>query len=246
MKQTLTILSVIFISLFSLTAKAQDDDIDYQARGYFGLIGGVSKPLGVYSSTNYYNNKAGFAQDGLMTGFDMGFYIHKNFGIGATITFQDQGQLNASDVIKLANGYNASFNNDETTVVSVNRYQSINLLVGPQYSFVRKKFTLDLRVDAGVIKSLATPYLTIVYDYSINAGQTYYQLSSGSLAVAYGASAGLRYAFSDAWDVGFKLNYVNTNSIKIENTGTSDETGRYQTSLPINVLQGTFAIMLKF
>jgi hypothetical protein len=231
MKKTLTILSIVFISLFSLTAKAQDDDIDYQARGYFALIGGVSKPLGNYASTNYSNNKAGFAQDGLMTGFDVAFYLHKNFGIGITATYQDQGELNASDVINLANGYNSSFLKDQTTIAAQGRYQSFNFLAGPQYSFVRKKFTLDLRVDAGVIKSLATPDLTIVFDYSTNAGDTFYQYSSGSLAVAYGASAGLRYAFSDAWDVGFKLNYVNTNGLKIENSGDSGDTGRFQTDL---------------
>jgi hypothetical protein len=246
MKKTLTILTAIFITLFSLTAKAQDDDIDNQAKGYFALIGGVSDPLGAYASTSYSNNKSGFAQLGAVSGFDMAFYLHKNFGIGITGTFQDQGELNASDLINLATGYNNSFFKDETSVTSVNRYQSISLLAGPQYSFVHKKFTLDLRADAGVLKSFSTPSLTIVFDYSPNDGQSYYQLSSGSLAFAYGASAGLRYSFSDAWDVGFKINYVNTNGLKIENSGNPDDTGRFQTTLPVNVLQASLGIMLKF
>jgi opacity protein-like surface antigen len=246
MKKTLTIITAIFITLFSIKAQAQDDDIDNQARGYFGFIGGLSAPIGAYGSTNYYNNSSGYAKASGMGGFDMAFYLHKNLGIGITFTYQDQGELNSNDVLNLANGYNNSFFKDETTIAAVDRYENLNLLAGPQYSFVHKKFTLDLRADAGVMKSISTPSLIIVFDYSSNAGQSYYQLSSGSLAFAYGASAGLRYAFSDSWDVGFKINYVNTNGLKIENSGDAGQTGRYQTSLPVNVVQASLGIMVKF
>jgi len=171
--------------------------------------------------------------------------VHKNFGFGVTFTYQDQGELDAADAQNIANGYNSFFGKEQTTATTVGRYQNINLLAGPQYSFVIKKFTLDLRADAGVIKSFQTPTITVVFDYASN-GETFTQFSSGSLAVAYGGSASLRYAFSDAWDVGFRINYVDTNGLKIENTGNPDTGGRFQTQLPVNVLQSTFSILLKF
>ena len=245
MKKNLTVLTAILITLFSIQAKAQDDDLDNQAKGYFGVLGGFSMPLGAYKSTNYNNNNAGFAQTGLMAGLDAAFYLHKNFGIGITFTYQDQGELTTNDDQNLANGYNNSFGKEQTTVTSVGRYQSVNLLAGPQYSFVRKKFTLDLRADAGVIKNFATPSLIVVFDYASN-GETFNQFSSQSLAVAYGGSASLRYAFSDAWDVGFRINYVNTNDLKIENAGNPNTGGRFQTQLPVSVLQSTLSIMVKF
>ena len=245
MKKNLTILTAILITLFSIQAKAQDDDIDNQAKGYFGFLTGFSTPLGAYASTNYSNNNAGFAQTKLFAGFDAAFYLHKNFGIGITFTYQDQGELTTNDVQNLANGYNNSFGKEETTVTAVGRFQNVNLLAGPQYSFVQKKFTLDLRAEAGVIKSFDTPDISVVFPYASN-GLEFYQFNSSSLAVAYGGSVSLRYAFSDAWDVGFRVNYVNTNDLKIENSGNPNTGDRFQTQLPVNVLQTSLSIMVKF
>jgi len=245
MKKNLTILSAILITLFSSTAKAQDDKP--VARSYMAFIGGLSNPLGDYASTSYSNNNAGFAKKGETFGLDFGIYVHKNFGIGITLAYQDQGELSAADVQNLANGYNASFIKNQTSVTSLGRFTNLTLMAGPQYSFLFKNFTLDLRVSGGIIKSFTTPATTIVFDYSANSGSTYYQLSSGALAFAYGASAGLRYTLSDSWDVGLKINYINSSGLKISNTGgDAGTTGRFQTNMPVSLIQPTLGITLKF
>jgi opacity protein-like surface antigen len=247
MKKNLTILSAILIMLFSLNAKAQDDEDKPVAKSYMAFIGGFSSPLGSFASTNYSDNSSGFAKRGPTFGLDFGIYLHKNLGIGITMSYQDQGELSASDVQTLANGYNGSFVQDQTSVTAVGRYTSLNLMAGPQYSFLYKKFTLDLRVDAGLIKNFTSPATTIIFDYSSNSGQTYYQLSSAAVALAYGGSAGLRYSLSDTWDVGLRVNYIDSNGIKIDNTGgDAGLTGRFQTNLPVNELQTTLGITLKF
>jgi len=244
MKKNFTILSALLITLFSLTAKAQDDKP--QAKSYMAFIGGLSNPLGDYASTSYSNNNAGFAKKGVTYGLDFGIYLKKNFGIGINLSVQDQGELNATDVQNLANGYNASFTKNQTSVTAVGRFSNVVLMVGPQYSFLYKNFTLDLRASAGVIKSFTTPATTIVA-YPSTTGQTYYQLSSGAVAVAYGASIGLRYSLGDSWDVGLKLNYINSSGLKINNTGgDSASMSRFQTNMPVSLIQPTLGITLKF
>jgi len=245
MKKHLTILSAILVTFISFKASAQDDKP--QAKSYLSFFGGPSIPTGSFASTSYSNNSSGFAKKGVTFGLDAGIYVYKNLAIGVALGFQDQGELTQADAQNLANGYNSSFIKDQTSVTAVNRYHNFTLMAGPQYSFLIKNFTIDVRADAGLLRSTKTPSLTIVFDYSSNSGQTYYQLSSGAMAFAYGGSAGLRYALSDSWDVGLKFNYVDCSGIKISNTGgDAGTTGRYQTNLPITVFQTTLGMTLKF
>jgi hypothetical protein len=246
MKKNFTILSAILITLFSFKAKAQDEDKP-QAKSYMTFFGGSSAPLGTFGGTDYNNNNDGFAKRSLTFGLDGAVYIYKNLAISATFAFADQGELSQADVQNLANGYNTSFIKDQTSVTAINRYHSVILMAGPQYSFIHKKFTFDVRADAGLYRSLKTPSLTIIFDYSSNSGQTYYQLSSGATSLAYGGSAGIRYSLGDSWDVGLKFNYITSSGIKITNTGgDAGTTGRYQTNLPINLIQTTLGMTLKF
>jgi opacity protein-like surface antigen len=246
MKKNFTLLSAIFLLLFSLNVKAQDEDKPV-AKSYMSFIGGLSWPNGSFGSTNYSDNASGFAKRGTTFGLDFGVYLYKNLALGILASYQDQGELSAVDAQNLANGYNSSFFKDQTSVTTLGRYTNFNLMVGPQYTFLYKKFALDLRADAGLLKNLTSPTLQIIFDYSSNSGQTYNQLSSGSLTFAYGGSAGLRYSLSDSWDVGLKFIYVDSNGIKIENTGGDAGTvGRFQTHLPISETQATLGITLKF
>lgn len=245
MKKNFTFLSALLITLFSLNVKAQDDAP--QAKSYMALIGGYSIPQGSFAQSSYSNNNAGFAKKSGTLGFDFGIYLYKNLGLGITFTYQDNGEYNSTDVQNLANGYNTSFVKDETNVTAVGRYQSVNFLIGPQYTFLYKKFALDLRASAGLIKSISTPTLGVVFDNSNNSATYLNQLNSGANAWGYSGSAGIRYALTDSWDIGFKCSYISTDGIKIENTGpTYTGVGRYQTKLPIAELQTTLGITLKF
>jgi len=244
MKKNFTLLTAIIISLFSITANAQDDKPT--AKSYMTFTGGISNPLGDYASTNYANNNAGFAKKGITYGLDFGLYLKKNFGIGINLSVQDQGELNATDVQNLANGYNSAFNKNQTSVTALGRFSNLTLMVGPQYSFLYKNFILDLRASGGLIKSFTTPATTIVV-YPSDNGQTYYQFSSGAVALAYGASIGLRYSLGDSWDVGVKLNYISSSGLKISNNGGATAAqSRFQTNMPVSLLQSTLGMTLKF
>lgn len=246
MKKNFTILSAIFLLLFSIKAKAQNDDFDNPtAKSYLGIVSGYSIPQGSFASASYSNYKSGFAKTGVTIGLDAGIYIHKNLGIGVTFSWQDQGELTTNDVQTIANGYNSELGKDQTTVTSVNRYHNYALMAGPQYSFLYKKFTLDLRADAGVIKNTTSPNITATFNFS-NTSNSYNQLSSGHIAFAYGGSASLKYSLGDHWDIGIRANYIDCSGVKIDNTGNPGNRGRIQTSLPISVLQTTLGISLKF
>jgi hypothetical protein len=243
MKKTLTLLSLI--TLISFYAKAQEPK-DY-VKSYLSLIAGVSSPLGDFAQTNYSNNKAGFAKKGAVAGFDAGIYVYKNLGIGVTFTFQDQGELTTPDAQILADGYNA-YNKENTTLVqAVNRYHSLNLLIGPQYSFTYGKFILDIRANAGIVKSTSTPQLLIYLDNSSSAEKTITQSSSKSGVFGYGGAAGLRWAFADGWDLGLKVNYVDSQGLKINTTGDiGTGIGRLVTKQPVSELQTTLGIGVHF
>ncbi|MDB5016855.1 MAG: hypothetical protein JWQ84_1687 [Mucilaginibacter sp.] len=246
MKKTLTVLSAVLISLTSISfnAKAQDDKPKVQ--NYITLLGGISMPGGNFGKSGYSNNSAGFAKNGTTFGLDGAYYFYKNLGIGITASFQDQGELNINDAQALSNGYTASFERDQATVTTVGRYHSYNLMAGPQYSFLVKNFTIDLRASAGVIKNISSPDITAFFDLSnTTTALTIEQKSSSSLAFAYGGSAGVRYSLGGSWDVGLRANYVTSSGISITNIGHPDNTtGRIVTNQPITELQTTLGITL--
>lgn len=248
MKKYYTIIPLIILSLLSFAARAQqDDDLGPEPHSYMQFLGGLSFPMGVYGSNNYSNNNAGWAHRGEVYGLDFNILLHKNFGLGITLGVQDQGELDSAQVVAMATGYNKSFFKDQTSVSATGRFSNMVLMAGPTYQFLFKKFSVDLRASAGIIKSFQTPGLIIVFDYSSNSGNTYNQISSGAVALAYGGSAGLRYSLSDSWDVGIKLNYVGSAGLKINNSGGDAGTiGRFQTNMPVNLLQTDLAITLKF
>src|ERR1700744_5685183 len=92
---TIAFLSIIIFTAFS--AKAQ-------VKSYIAVYGGVSDPIGSYGSTDYNNYNSGYAKRGVTFALDGAVYIKKNFGIGGTISFQDQGKLNLTDATNLAQG----------------------------------------------------------------------------------------------------------------------------------------------
>ncbi|WP_428330863.1 outer membrane beta-barrel protein [Mucilaginibacter sp.] len=244
MKKTFTLLSII--SLFSFYAKAQD--IKEYVKSYMGLTAGLSSPLGDFARYDYANG-SGFAKRGATVGLDGAVYVYKNLAIGGMFTFQDQGELTTNNAQTLADGYNSQLNKYATLVQGVNRYHNYNFMIGPQYSFTRGKFILDLRASAGIVKSASTPALTIIFDSSTSSEKTINQLSSTGTALAYGGSAGLRWTFAEGWDLGLKANYIDSKGVKVKNTGDTDQLingSRLVTKQPITVLQTNLEISFNF
>src|SRR5690349_2640715 len=177
-KRIFTSLIIAFFAFIATGANAQ-------VKSYFGFFGGVSNPRGDFKSTDYYNNKSGFAKKGLTYGLDGAWYFHKNFAIGASITYQDNGELNQANADSLAAGYTKSYSADQATVTATKRYQTVNILLGPQYTFEKGKFLLDLRASAGILKVFSTPETNTLLSGVTNQTAIFYQKSSSATVWAY-------------------------------------------------------------
>jgi hypothetical protein len=243
MKKTLTILSAALITLFSFTAKAQDDK-EY-AKSYLSFIGGISTPEGEFAKSLYSDNSAGFAKRGVTFGLEGADYFHKNLAFTLTFMFQDQGELTTADATTLATGYNTDFKKDQATVTGVNRYSSITLMFGPQYSFLFNKFTVDVKASAGWLKTTSTPSVEVDFDYAYNTSSTIIQQKSGAQALAYGGGAGFRYSLGDSWDIGLHATYTTSSGIKIDNYNNNGTVGRYVTKQPVAMFQTLLSMTLK-
>ena len=209
------------------------------------FVGGVSTPLSNFKSTDYHNNQAGFAKRGPTFGLEGAWYFHKNFALAFGLTYQDQGQLTTNDAQILANGYNTDYNKNNTVVSAVNRYQALNFMIGPQYSYIIKKFTIDLRAQAGFFKSTSTPAITVGFD-NTNSTSAPYQENATGTSLAYGGSLGFRYSLGESWDIGIREGYLSSDGIKVKNTGTTGAVGRYVTKLPVTEMQTIISMTLKF
>jgi hypothetical protein len=240
MKKKLILLAAAFIALITFSAKAQ-------VKSYIGISGGISTPIGDFAQSDYgtiyhENNKAGYAKTGATFALDGAFYIHQtNWAIAGIISYQDQGQLSAKDVQNLSSGYTDGFGVDQSAVTSTKRYQNLNILVGPQYSFIFSKLTLDLRAVAGVIKSFSTPEIDIVLTDD-DKNYPFTQHSSTASAFAYGGSAGLRYSLGKCLGIALRENYVASSGITITNDNRNNNAGRLVTSQPISEFQTTLGL----
>lgn len=230
MKKIFITLSVSLFILLSFNVNAQ-------VKSYIGLYGGLSTPVSNFGSTDYYNNSAAFAHKGITYGVDGAVYLYKGLGIGATISFQDQGKLTSTDVSTLAQGYTNDFKADQASVTASNRYDNLNILIGPQYSFEYHRFIFDLRASAGVVKTFSNPVLQmIVYGVPEQTGD-FYQRGVSSTVFGYGGNVGIRYKLGDNWTLGVKGIYVASNGSAVTTEGRTDNIGRTVTRLPISEFQ---------
>ena len=248
MKKIIILSIVFFTTLLAFTAKAQ-----VQKGSYWSIFGGVSIPTGEFGKSFYgdfldgtIDNKAGFAKTGYTIGLDGAWYIHKsNWAFAATVSYQDQGQLNAKDAQTLAAGYQDAFGVDTGAASTSKRYRNLNILLGPQYSFYFSKFAVDLRANAGIIKSFSTPELDIkITDADIP--YQFAQLSSTATAFAYGGSVDLRYQLGKKLGLVLKGNYIASPGINITNTNRVNYAGRLDTKQPISEFQTTLGLSFGF
>jgi hypothetical protein len=248
MKKIIVLSIVFFATLFAFTAKAQ-----VTPGSYWTVFGGVSVPTGEFAKSGYgdflsgtIDNKAGFAKTGYTVGLDGAWYIHKtNWAIAATVSYQDQGQLSANDAHTLAAGYQDAFGTDLGQATSHGRYENLNVLVGPQYTFLFNKLSVDLRANVGIVKSFSTPEMDIVVTDG-GIPHPFAQLSSTASGFAYGGSADLRYKLSKKLGIVLKENYVASPGIAITNTDRVNNAGRLDTKQPISEAQTTLGINFGF
>jgi hypothetical protein len=235
MKRIFTSLIIAVTMLMAMGAKAQ-------VKSYFGFFGGVSIPQSDFKSVDYDNNKSGFGKKGLTYGLDGAYYFTKNLGIGGSITYQDNGELNQNDADSLASGYTKSYGADAATVTAQNRYQTVNILLGPQYTFSYGKFLFDIRPNAGIIKVYSTPETNILLTGITDQTGLFYQKGASSTVFAYGGNLSLRFKLSENVFLTFRGVYLNSSGPVITNQDRTNEIGRYVTRQPINTINTTLGL----
>ena len=225
--------SLKLLALTSLLFVLTYTQAQNKAKSFISLSGGVSAPTGDFAKTdvgtfNNWNNTSGFAKTGYSMGLDGAYFFWKRLGIGGTITYTDHGTLNSNDAGKLASSYQQAFDVDQDSVSTSGRYRALNVMVGPYLSFPYKKFTIDFRALAGIVKSISTPQInSTLTDASKN--YPFSQLSSTAMAFAWQAGAGLRYALTDTWGVSLKADYFYSPGVKISNENRNNNAGRLVT-----------------
>lgn len=234
-KKIFTSLIIAFFAFLALGARAQ-------VKSYFGFFGGLSNPIGDFKSTDYNNNQSGFAKRDLAYGLDGTYYIYKNFGIGASFTYQDNGELNQTDVNNLAAGYTNSYSAAQSTVTATNRYQSINFLVGPQYTFTKGKFLFDLRASAGIVKVYSTPATSILLGGVTDQTGYFYQKGASATLLGYSGTAALRYKLSDNVFLTLRGAYLYSSGPSVTNQDRTTDLGRIVTKQPITTINTTIGL----
>lgn len=229
------LLLTVLIAFMTAGAKAQ-------VKSYFGFFGGVSNPLGDFKSTDYNNNKSGFGKRGLTYGLDGTYYFYKNLGVGASVTYQDNGELSQTDANSLAAGYTSSFSSDDATVTANKRYQSVNILLGPQYSIPFGKFIFDIRASAGIVKTYSTPETAILLGGVTSQTATFYQKSASATVLGYSGAAALRYKLSDNVFLTLRGAYLYSSGPSVTNQGRTTDIGRIVTKQPITTINTTLGL----
>lgn len=213
-----------------------------QVKSYFGFFGGVSNPLGEFKKADYYDNKAGFAKKGLTYGLDGTWYFYKNLGLGGSITYQDNGELSQTNADSLAAGYTSSYGADYSTITVTKRYQTVNILLGPQYTFTKGSFLLDLRASAGILKVFSTPETSVLLSGITNQTATFYQRSASATVLAYSGTAALRYKLSDNVFLTLRGAYLYSQGPSITNQDRTTNIGRIVTRQQFNTLNTTIGL----
>lgn len=239
-KRIFTTLVIAFFAFVATGAHAQQTTTNLTS--YFGFFGGVSNPLGEFKKADYYDNKAGFAKKGLTYGLDGTWYFYKNLGLGGSITYQDNGELTQAGADSLASGYTSSFNADNSIVTATKRYQTVNILLGPQYTFSKGKFLLDLRASAGILKVFSTPQTYIQSYVGETQTENFYQKSASSTVLAYSGTGALRYKLSENVFLTLRGAYLSSQGPSITYQGRTTSDGRLVTKQPFNTLNTTIGL----
>ncbi|QQL49567.1 hypothetical protein [Mucilaginibacter ginkgonis] len=227
---------------------AKAKEVKEYVHSYIGLFGGLSSPLGDFKSTDYNNNKSGYAKRGINFGLDGAVYFYKNLAIGATVSYQDQGQFSQDDATNISTGYAVSYKADGATGSITGRYQSYAFLIGPQYSIpVWKGFVVDLRAFGGALTTTTTPEITMQLNGAPAQTAAFYQRSAKGSSLAYGGSAAIRYRVDDTFSFVLKGNYLQSEGPHVNSDAINNPAAaRYVTRQPYNAFQTTLGIDFSF
>ncbi|HTH81835.1 MAG TPA: hypothetical protein VL490_02795, partial [Mucilaginibacter sp.] len=135
-----------------------------------------------------------------------------------------------------------SFSADQATVTATKRYQTVNILLGPQYSFEKGKFILDLRASAGILKVFSTPETNTLLSDVPEQTAIFYQKSASATVLAYSGTAALRYRLSENVFLTLRGAYMYSAGPSITNQYRDVSLGRLVTKQPFNTINTTIGL----
>jgi len=249
MKKILTtILFAVTCTCGIINANGQDaKSINKSDNFMIGITGGLSSPSGNFTKTDYADNTSGFAGSGYNIGVTATWFIKKNFGISALVSYH---QYSFQGIQNMADGFHESFDVDSASATVKGNNHTVNILVGPYYSLpISNKFSIDFRGLVGLANSSLAGWDVVLTD----AGITHPALTQNvSNASAFGMQLGIgfRYKFTDNWAVLLNGDYFYSKpNFTIVNVDRNANAGReiYTYNQPISGLNAnlTLAYMLK-
>jgi hypothetical protein len=233
MKQKLIKIGLVFSVLCIPTISANGQNTPEKSSGQFphmviGITGGFSSPSGNYTSTDYKDPKSGFAGSGTNFGATATWFLNKNFGISALVSYHSYSFQGIGNISK---GFQEDFFTDSANALSKGGHHTVNILVGPYYSLpLSDKFSVDFRALIGVTDATLAGWDVILTD----GGITHPALTQDvAHAVTFGmqAGVGLRYNINSSWAIMLNGDYFYSKpNFSIANEDRNANVGRKITS----------------
>lgn len=223
-----------------LAARAQGSN-----KSYVGVQAGASFPIGEFGKADYGDNTAGFAKTGFHVAVDGAHYFGGGIiGLAGQLAFTDNGGLTKSDLQKIGDGFTDGFGVDKSTITGNGRYRRLTGMVGPAVMFGGDKLKLELRVLAGVVKSLDTPEVTVQLED--NTDTKLVQHSSTSTVFGYQAGLGIHYALTDRLGLVLRGDYLRAGDLTIGNDNRFNQAGRYNEKQPVSAFNTSLGLAFAF
>ena len=193
-----------------------------------GITGGLSSPSGNYTKTDYKDPSSGFAGSGSNIGVIGTWFLNKNFGLSALVSYHSYSFQGIGNISK---GFQEDFFTDSANGISKGGHHTVNILVGPYYSLpLSHKFSVDFRLLIGVVDATLAGWDVILTD----GGITHPALTQDiSHAVTFGTQAGigLRYNINNSWGIILNGDYFYSKpNFSITNEDRNANVGRKITS----------------
>jgi opacity protein-like surface antigen len=204
---------------------------------FIGVEGGISLPLGNFGKASTataltsiqgtVNDPSGYAKPGGFGTVNGAWFFSKHFGIGGLFKY---GTYNLKHVDSLSQGYEESFDVDQTAT-TVTNYKMWSLMPGLYFDLpLAKKLSLTARGLVG-ISHTSTPAITVAIEDGGVEDPPVVQSSASKTAFAFDLGAGLQYSIIRCLAINLRADYFYTKpDFTIANTGRNNNAGREVTT----------------
>ena len=159
--------------------------------GYIAAYYGAGFPLGIFKKTSLVPSDAGFAKDGSGVLLDCALPIHRS-----NLGFALNASYNANNLNSQAYGtaYNHSYNAIDNFSIKNGIYKAVSVMGGVYFTHSFRRFSIDLKMIAGLAFCTRPDFTTTIYDLSSNKTYISNYNAVTSRSLAYGGSLTVRYA----------------------------------------------------